>query len=139
MKATFFDFNIMTNETAFDETDEEFEFDNNEIENSENIQDSENEGEMEGDANQPIQKTADQVEKIQQARKEQKALLKERKEAKPNAPIIINAKAIWENLRKRNLGKSERASLMEKMMDLVSGKCKDIIFKVIFTLNPARC
>ena len=60
------------------------------------------------------------------ARTQQKELLKERKATRPFAPIIQQAKVIWEDLRQKRLTKTERKVLMEKMMSIVTGKSKDV-------------
>jgi hypothetical protein len=61
------------------------------------------------------------------SRKEQKALLLERKSQKPNAPLIQQAKKIWEQLRQKKLESKERMELMTQMMKLVKGKCQDVL------------
>ncbi|KAJ1340408.1 hypothetical protein BSLG_004972 [Batrachochytrium salamandrivorans] len=45
-----------------------------------------------------------------------------------HAPMIMEAKTIWEELRQSAL-KQERRELMNRMMGLVTGKAKEIIFK----------
>ncbi|RKO88582.1 armadillo-type protein, partial [Blyttiomyces helicus] len=69
------------------------------------------------------------VEKDKKSRQEQKALQTERRAAKPNAPLIQTAKRIWESLRVKKIKPEEKAKLMLELMELVSGKAKDIIFK----------
>ncbi|KAI8824031.1 armadillo-type protein [Fimicolochytrium jonesii] len=75
------------------------------------------------------QRTAEEEEKIKQSRAEQKATQAERKAAKPNAPLIQNAKAIWEKLRQKKITAKERKEQMAELMTLIEGKVKDIIFK----------
>ncbi|KAH6598997.1 hypothetical protein BASA50_003317 [Batrachochytrium salamandrivorans] len=74
-------------------------------------------------------KTLEETEKTRLARTEQKALLKDRKMQRSHAPMIMEAKTIWEELRQKRLKKQERRELMNRMMGLVTGKAKEIIFK----------
>ncbi|KAI9011402.1 armadillo-type protein [Gaertneriomyces semiglobifer] len=74
-------------------------------------------------------KTAEEEEKNRKSRAEQKTLLQERKLAKPKAPLIQQAKKIWERLRQKELKREERRQLMEELMPLLRGNVKDIIFK----------
>lgn len=64
-----------------------------------------------------------------EARKEQKKLLLQRKMAKPNAPLIQQAKSLWEQIRSKTLDSTSRAASMAKMMELIKGKVNDLIFK----------
>jgi pumilio family protein 6 len=64
-----------------------------------------------------------------EARKEQKRLQMQRRMAKPNAPLIQQAKALWEQLRSKTLDKKSRSDAMDQMMDLIKGKVNDLIFK----------
>ncbi|KAJ3161424.1 hypothetical protein HDU86_007206 [Geranomyces michiganensis] len=74
-------------------------------------------------------RTAEEEEKLRQSRAEQKQAKQERKASKPNAPLIQEAKAIWETLRQKKLSARDRKSEMKALMDLVRGKVKDVIFK----------
>jgi pumilio homology domain family member 6 len=107
-----------------EESDDEFKLDNHDHVVSEHS-DIDNDNE-DGD-DKP--KTEAERESQKLARITQKSLLKDRKLLKPNAPIIAQAKPIWEQLRKKNLKKPDREALMAKMMQLVQGKAKDVIFK----------
>jgi pumilio family protein 6 len=107
-------------------SDDEFELDNHDTQNETAEDNITNEG-----------KTEQQIQTQKLARIEQKKNLKDRKETKPFAPIIVKAKKIWEELRKKNLNKKDRASLVLEMMDIVAGKAKDIIFKVCYVLLVA--
>ncbi|KAI8921330.1 armadillo-type protein [Powellomyces hirtus] len=94
--------------------------------------DDEIDGEEAGEDGQPPAKrarTAEEEEKIRQSRAEQKAMQLERKSQKPNAPLIQEAKGIWEKLRQKKLSPEEREVQMDALMDLIRGKVKDIIFK----------
>lgn len=64
-----------------------------------------------------------------EARKEQKKLLMQRRMAKPNAPLIQQAKSLWEQIRSKTLDSNSRAAAMAKMMELIKGKVNDLIFK----------
>ena len=101
-------------------SDEEFELDNNELEEFEEFDPTE-----EGHDEMP-EKTEEDLEKSKLARKEQKQLQLERKMKKPNSDIIQEAKLIWEQLRQKKINKKERQELMDKMMNIVSGKALDV-------------
>ena len=59
-------------------------------------------------------------------RQDQKALLKERKMQKPNAPLLQKAKKLWEQIRQKKTEKSSREILMKEMMELIQGKALDV-------------
>ncbi|KAJ3019905.1 hypothetical protein HKX48_001629 [Thoreauomyces humboldtii] len=75
------------------------------------------------------QRTAEEEEKQRQSRAEQKAQQIERRDAKPNAQLIQEAKMIWEKLRQKKISAKERQVEMEALMKLIRGKVKDVIFK----------
>lgn len=102
-------------------SDEEFELDNNELEEFEEFDPAD-----EGHEEMP-EKTEEDSEKSKLARKEQKQLQLERKMKKPNSDIIHEAKLIWEQLRQKKINKKERQELMDKMMNIVSGKALDVL------------
>ena len=106
-----------------DDEPEEFEFDKQESDNSDSF-DSENEEEPE----EGISKETADPEKKRLERIEQKKVKLERKMAKPNSEVILDAKQLWEKLRQKSLEKKERIELMDKMMAIVSGKASDVIF-----------
>ncbi|KAG0085199.1 pumilio domain member 6 [Podila epicladia] len=60
---------------------------------------------------------------------QKKALRDERRSHKPNAELIYPAKKLWEKLRLKELPKAERQAVMKDMMDLITGKVQEIIFK----------
>jgi pumilio family protein 6 len=65
-----------------------------------------------------------------EAHAKQKALVKERKAAKPNADIIARSKKLWERLRlKSHVEKEERATLVTELFEIVMGRVKDFVFK----------
>ena len=66
------------------------------------------------------------VAEARKSRDDQKALLVERKLAKPNAPLIQKAKKLWEKLRQKSLKTEERTVVMDKMMELITGKCQEV-------------
>ncbi|KAI8925263.1 armadillo-type protein [Entophlyctis helioformis] len=74
-------------------------------------------------------KTEEEAEKSRASRAEQQRLLKERKLQKPHASLISEAKSIWEQVRQKRMTKPERRVLMNRMMELVGGRAKEIIFK----------
>ncbi|KAI8899814.1 armadillo-type protein [Globomyces pollinis-pini] len=109
-----------------DKEDEEFSEDEFEYDP---IEEDEEEDEEVVDTVESQSKTAEEIEKQRLARIEQKNLIMQRKLAKPNADIILQAKQIWEKLRAKQLSKNERTKLMNEMMGIVKGKALDIIYK----------
>ncbi|KAJ3255139.1 hypothetical protein HK103_006602 [Boothiomyces macroporosus] len=121
-----------------EESDQEFEFDQHDESGDEGFEAGEGFEDAEGDfveadgeveQAQERSKTLEEIEKQKAARLEQKQKALERKMAKPNSEMIMEAKKIWEQLRQKRLTKPERKELMDQMMKLVSGKALDIIFK----------
>jgi pumilio family protein 6 len=65
-----------------------------------------------------------------EAHAKQKALAKERKNAKPNADVIERSKKLWEKLRlKSHIEKDERKALVKELFDIIEGRVKDFVFK----------
>ncbi|KAL6239819.1 hypothetical protein BDW75DRAFT_67799 [Aspergillus navahoensis] len=60
----------------------------------------------------------------------QKALLQERKAAKPNADQIARSKKLWERLRRKShVPLEERKKLIVELFDIITGRVKDFVFK----------
>lgn len=65
-----------------------------------------------------------------EAHAKQKALVKERKAAKPNADVIERSKKLWEKLRlKSHIEKDERKELVKELFEIITGRVKDFVFK----------
>ncbi|CBX92486.1 hypothetical protein LEMA_P051920.1 [Plenodomus lingam JN3] len=65
-----------------------------------------------------------------EAHAKQKALVKERKAAKPNADVIERSKKLWEKLRlKSHIEKEERKELVKELFEIITGRVKDFVFK----------
>lgn len=65
-----------------------------------------------------------------ESHQKQKALVKERKAAKPNADQIQRAKQLWEKLRRKShVEKKERDGLVAELFTIVTGKVHDFVFK----------
>ncbi|KAF9696080.1 hypothetical protein EKO04_006186 [Ascochyta lentis] len=65
-----------------------------------------------------------------EAHAKQKALAKERKNAKPNADVIERSKKLWERLRlKSHVDKDERKELVKELFEIITGRVKDFVFK----------
>ncbi|KAJ4323061.1 Pumilio y domain member 6 [Neodidymelliopsis sp. IMI 364377] len=65
-----------------------------------------------------------------EAHAKQKALAKERKNAKPNADVIERSKKLWEKLRlKSHVDKEERKELVKELFEIITGRVKDFVFK----------
>ncbi|KAG0020880.1 hypothetical protein BGZ81_009151 [Podila clonocystis] len=95
---------------------------------AEPIRDDDEENSMEVDSE---QQAAPQRPKIptKEQNAQKKALRDERRSHKPNAELIYPAKKLWEKLRLKELPKAERQAVMKDMMDLITGKVQEIIFK----------
>ncbi|OSD07729.1 ARM repeat-containing protein [Trametes coccinea BRFM310] len=64
-----------------------------------------------------------------ESHKAQKALLEQRKAAKPHSALLTDAKRAWTLARQKNLSKEERNKHIHELMDIIRGKVKDIVFK----------
>nr|POE49309.1 pumilio likey domain family member 6 [Quercus suber] len=65
-----------------------------------------------------------------EAHAKQRALVKERKAAKPNADIIGRSKKIWERLRRKShVPKEERKELVTELFSIINGRVRDFVFK----------
>ena len=64
-----------------------------------------------------------------QSHKEQKALLDQRKAAKPHSALLTEAKRAWSLARQKNLSKDERTKHIHALMDIIRGKVNEIVFK----------
>lgn len=64
-----------------------------------------------------------------ESHKAQKALLTQRKAAKPHSELLTEAKRAWSLARQKNLSRTERTKHINALMDVVRGKVKDIVFK----------
>ncbi|KAI9203826.1 armadillo-type protein [Polychytrium aggregatum] len=126
------DSNIKNDDDDDDDDNDDNDNDGDEIDGDDDGQD-EDEGEGASPRGAKRAKKDDEddksVEKSRPDREGQKALLLERKAQKPNAPLVLKIKKLWERLRVKKLTAKERAPFMEEMMGLVTGKIHDIIFK----------
>ncbi|GAQ41550.1 pumilio domain member 6 [Aspergillus tubingensis] len=60
----------------------------------------------------------------------QKALLQERKAARPNADMIGRSKKLWEQLRRKShVPLEERKKLIKELFEIITGRVKDFVFK----------
>lgn len=65
-----------------------------------------------------------------ESRVKQKALIQERKAAKPNADIIARSKKLWERLRRKShVPVEERKKLVAELFSIITGRVKDFVFK----------
>ncbi|BDD54775.1 hypothetical protein MAP00_000365 [Monascus purpureus] len=65
-----------------------------------------------------------------EAHAKQKALLQERKAAKPNFDIIARSKQLWERLRRKShVPLEERKKLITELFQIITGRTKDFVFK----------
>ncbi|KAI0368550.1 ARM repeat-containing protein [Pilatotrama ljubarskyi] len=85
-----------------------------------------------------LQEAGDEMEVTESAKnpnaareshKAQKALLEQRKAAKPHSALLTEAKRAWTLARQKNLSKEERTKHINALMDIIRGKVKDIVFK----------
>ncbi|PYH99053.1 ARM repeat-containing protein [Aspergillus ellipticus CBS 707.79] len=60
----------------------------------------------------------------------QKALLQERRAARPNADMIARSKKLWEQLRRKShVPLEERKKLIKELFEIITGRVKDFVFK----------
>ena len=64
-----------------------------------------------------------------ESHKAQRALLEQRKAAKPHSILLADAKRAWTLARQKNLSKEERTKHINALMDIIRGNIKDIVFK----------
>lgn len=64
-----------------------------------------------------------------ESHKAQRALLDQRRAAKPHSELLTEAKRAWTLARQKNLTKAERTKHIHALMDIIRGKVKDIVFK----------
>ncbi|KAL4969117.1 uncharacterized protein BDV14DRAFT_118081 [Aspergillus stella-maris] len=125
--------------------DDEDEFDVDDVEDSD-IEDldaeedvemddvDEDEEEEDDDEDKKSSSKEDEVKKNANASREshakQKALLAERKAAKPNADQIARSKKLWERLRRKShVPLEERKKLIAELFEIITGRVKDFVFK----------
>ncbi|KAI0674047.1 ARM repeat-containing protein [Trametes maxima] len=88
----------------------------------------EDESERAGEAME-VAESAKDPNAARESHKVQKALLEQRKAAKPHSALLTEAKQAWTLARQKNLTKEERAKYIRALMDTIRGKVKDIVFK----------
>ena len=60
----------------------------------------------------------------------QKALLQERKAAKPNSDMIARSKKLWEQLRRKShVPLAERKKLIAELFQIITGRTREFVFK----------
>lgn len=59
----------------------------------------------------------------------QREKAKERRLARPNGEMIVEAKKHWELVRQHNISKEERQKHVNNLMENVQGKVKDVVTK----------
>ncbi|KAI0353312.1 ARM repeat-containing protein [Trametes cingulata] len=76
-----------------------------------------------------ITESAKNPNAARESHKAQKALLEQRKAAKPHSALLTEAKRAWTLARQKNLSREERTKHINALMDIIRGKVKDIVFK----------
>lgn len=61
-----------------------------------------------------------------ESRNEQKSTRWERKSHDKNFEMIVQAKKVWEQLRRGDISRDEQKALMAKMMNIIGGKVQDV-------------
>ena len=64
-----------------------------------------------------------------ESHKAQKALLEQRRAAKPHSELLTEAKRAWSLARQKNISKEERTKYINSLVEVVRGKVKDTVFK----------
>ncbi|GBE84550.1 ARM repeat-containing protein [Sparassis latifolia] len=108
-------------DTSSEESEGEADFEDDEV------FDAENEDEMEivDEATAPVK----DPNAARESHKVQKALLDQRRAAKPHSALITKAKSTWTLARQKNISKEERAEHIQALMTIIRGNVKDIVFK----------
>ncbi|KAL4809615.1 armadillo-type protein [Aspergillus unguis] len=142
---------VVEEEDEDDFSDEDDEFDVDDVEDSEiedgddaeddvdmdDVDDEEDDDDEEvevKDKKKSASKTEDEEAKNKTSSREshikQKALLQERKAAKPNADQIARSKKLWERLRRKShVPLEERKKLIKELFEIITGRVKDFVFK----------
>ncbi|KAG6810840.1 hypothetical protein H0H92_010104 [Tricholoma furcatifolium] len=64
-----------------------------------------------------------------ESHKAQKALLDQRRAAKPHSTLLADAKRVWSLARQTSIPTAERQKHIQELMDVIRGKVKEIVFK----------
>lgn len=64
-----------------------------------------------------------------ESHKAQRALLSERRAAKPHSALLVDAKCAWRLAHQKNILKAERDKHLKELMDVIRGNVKDIVVK----------
>lgn len=64
-----------------------------------------------------------------ESHKAQRALLNERRAAKPHSALLAEAKRAWLLAHQKNISKAEREKYLHALMDVIRGNVKDIVLK----------
>lgn len=64
-----------------------------------------------------------------ESHKAQRALLNERRAAKPHSALLFEAKKAWSLARQKNITKNERTKYINALMEIIRGRVKEIVFK----------
>lgn len=117
-------------EVEFDEEvdfDEQFEEEEEDEEEDEQEVEEEEEGKVEGESNEvPVKK---EKEPRNVVRKEAKELRDSRKGQDKNFDLVSKCKSLWEVIRSKETEPKVRQESLSKLMALLKGKVKDLIFK----------
>lgn len=66
---------------------------------------------------------------MREAHKAQKLLQDQRRAAKPNSSLLVDAKRIWSLARAKTIPTPERTKHVQDLMGVIRGKVKEIVFK----------
>ncbi|KAL2872062.1 uncharacterized protein BJX67DRAFT_98150 [Aspergillus lucknowensis] len=119
-------------DSEIEEVDDAEDVEMDDIENEDD--DDEEEAEVKGKtpSSKPKEEAADATNKTssRESHIKQKALLQERKAAKPNADMIARSKKLWERLRRKShVPLEERKKLIAELFEIITGRVKDFVFK----------
>lgn len=73
-----------------------------------------------------------------EAHQNQKVLRQERKSNKAGYEVIIEAKKIWEKLRRGDIKRDEKQKLMKEIMVLIEGRVGDVSGWLRFSWNHSK-
>ncbi|KAJ3193805.1 hypothetical protein HK101_004069 [Irineochytrium annulatum] len=110
------------------EVGEGMEMDDDDVPTADEMSEGGAEEDEEGDEGGAAKKPKTEEEK-KMAREEQKKLAQERKASKPHAAMVMELKLLWNEMRQKKMDRKVRAGHLEKMMEMITGKIKEITMK----------
>ncbi|KAI0029907.1 ARM repeat-containing protein [Vararia minispora EC-137] len=118
---------VVQHESESEEDDDNTEDDGGDFGNEDGDEDGAEVGENEPSTDST--KAIKNLNATRESHKARRALLEQRKAAKPHASLLADAKSAWTLARQKNAPKAERQKHIAALMDIIRGKVQDIVFK----------